>query len=86
MIQGFSATQTEVSINSPVTKTNPAAATTQTITDASDTIDRIRFTINFPQLQKFDDDGDIVGSKAEYKFLISYDGADFINMSLEELG
>ena len=86
VIQGFSATQTEVSINSPVTKTNPAAATTQTITDASDTIDRIRFTINFPQLQKFDDDGDIVGSKAEYKFLISYDGADFINMSLEELG
>jgi len=86
VIKGFAATQTEVSINSPVTKTNPAAATTQTITDASDTIDRIRFTINFPQLQKFNDDGDIVGSKAEYKFLISYDGADFVNMSIEETG
>ena len=86
VLQGFAATQTEVSINSPVTKTNPAAATTQQIDDSSDTIDRIRFTINFAQLQKFNSDGDIVGSKAEYKFLISYDNADFINMSIEETG
>ena len=86
VIKGFAATQTEVTVNTVVTKTNPDAGTTQTITDASDTIDRIRFTINFPQLQKFNDDGDIVGSKAEYKFLISYDGADFVNMSIEETG
>lgn len=86
VIKGFAATQTEVTVNTEVTATNPDAGTTQTITDASDTIDRIRFTINFPALQKFESDGDIVGSKAEYKFLISYDGADFINMSIEETG
>jgi len=86
VIQGFAATQTEVTVNTEVTKTNPDAGTTQTITDASDTIDRIRFTINFPALQKFESDGDIVGSKAEYKFLISYDSAPFVNMSIEELG
>ena len=86
VLQGFAATQTEVSVNRPVTKTGADSEPTEQIDDASDTIDRIRFTINFPALQKFENDGDIVGSKAEYKFLISYDNADFINMSIEELG
>ena len=86
VIQGFGATQTEVSVNRSVTKDGSNAFPTETITDASDTIDRIRFTLNFPVLQKFEDDGDIVGSKVEYKFLISYDSGAFVNMSVEELG
>ena len=84
VIQGFAATQTEVTVNRPVTKTG--AEVFEQINDSSDTIDRIRFTLNFPALQKFEDDGDIVGSKVEYKFLISYDDATYVNMSVEELG
>ena len=86
VIQGFSATQTEVSVNKPVTKEGATAEPFEEINDASDTIDRIRFTLNFPALQKFESDGDIVGSKVEYKFLISYDDASYINMSIDELG
>ena len=82
VIADFSATRTEVTVNSPpITKTDPPAAAIQTITDASNTIDKIRFTLNFPQIQKFEDDGDIVGSSVSFKFLISYDNGAFQNLA-----
>lgn len=82
VIPEFKATRTEVNFGNPtITKTNPPAAATQTITDASDTIDRIKFLLNFPQLTEFKDDGDITGSSVEFKFMISYDDGAFENLA-----
>mgnify|MGYP003111618375 CR=1 FL=1 len=82
VIPDFAATRSEITVNSAaITKTNPPAAATQTITDASNTIDSIAFTLNFPVLQEFKEDGDIVGSAASFKFLVSYDSGAFENLA-----
>ena len=78
VIPDFAATRTEITVSSAaITKTNPPAAATQTITDASNTIDSVAFTLNFPVLQEFKEDGDIVGSSVSFKFLVSYDSGAF---------
>jgi len=59
-IDGIAAIETETAVGTNVTASTPV---TKTITDTS--IDAIRITIGFPSIQKFQDDGDIVGTSVD---------------------
>ena len=61
-IQGIKNTETEVSVNTNVTTSNPA---THTIT--SNTINACRVTLRFGAMQKFEDDGDITGVEVQLR-------------------
>lgn len=61
-IQGIKNTETEVSIGTNVTTSNPA---THTIT--SNTINACRVTLRFGGMQKFEDDGDITGVEVQLR-------------------
>jgi len=57
-IQGISASESENAVGVTVTKDSPVS---RSITDSN--IDAVRVTIAFPQLQKFEDNGDINGAE-----------------------
>ena len=57
-IAGISASESETAVGVVVTKDTPVS---RSITDSN--IDAVRVTIAFPQLQKFEDDGDINGAE-----------------------
>ena len=57
-IAGISASESETAVGVTVTKSSPVS---RSISDTS--IDAVRVTIAFPQLQKFEDDGDINGAE-----------------------
>jgi len=57
-IAGISASESETAVGVTVTKDTPVS---RSITDTN--IDAVRVTIAFPQLQKFEDDGDINGAE-----------------------
>ncbi len=57
-IQGISASESENAVGVTVTKDTPVS---RSITDSN--IDAVRVTIAFPQLQKFEDNGDINGAE-----------------------
>ncbi len=57
-IAGISASESETAVSSTVTKATPVS---RSITDTN--IDAVRVTIAFPQLQKFEDNGDINGAE-----------------------
>ena len=48
---------------------------TRTITDTN--VTAVRITLNFPQLQRFKSNGDIVGTSVEYEVYLSYNGGAF---------
>ena len=57
-IAGISASESETAVGVTVTKDSPVS---RSITDTN--IDAVRVTVAFPQLQKFEDDGDINGAE-----------------------
>ncbi len=57
-IAGISASESETAVGTVVTKDSPVS---RSITDTN--IDAVRVTIAFPQLQKFEDNGDINGAE-----------------------
>ena len=57
-IAGISASESETAVGVTVTKDTPVS---RSITDTN--IDAVRVTVAFPQLQKFEDDGDINGAE-----------------------
>ena len=57
-IQGISASESETAVGVTVTQSTPVS---RSITDTN--VDAVRVTIAFPQLQKFESDGDINGSE-----------------------
>ena len=57
-ITGISASESETAVGVTVTKATPVS---RSITDTN--IDAVRVTVAFPQLQKFEDDGDINGAE-----------------------
>tara|TARA_Y100000401_G_scaffold60305_1_gene47809 strand:- start:959 stop:6631 length:5673 start_codon:yes stop_codon:yes gene_type:complete len=73
VIPGFKSTQTETSVNHVFDIKDEVA----TRTSNSQNIDQLRITINIPQLQKFEDDGDIVGSEVKFLVFVAFDGASF---------
>ena len=68
----FSNVENEVSVGVEITN---AASATRTITDTN--VNRVRVTITVPQLQKFEDDGDIVGTDVSLQIQVQYNGGSF---------
>ena len=74
-IRGISASESETAVGVTVTKDSPVS---RSITNSN--IDAVRITIAFPQLQKFEDNGDINGSEVELSFqIIQNDGSTFVS-------
>lgn len=73
VIPGFNSTLTETSVNHIFDIKDEVA----TRTSNSQNVDQLRITINIPQLQKFEDDGDIVGSEVKFLVFVAFDGASF---------
>lgn len=78
-ISDLEGTSVEQAVGANITKTNPPATATQQIGDStnSTSIDKVRVTISFSALQKFEDDGDIVENSVDLKIQIAYNGASF---------
>ena len=72
-IPGFASTSSETSVGHVFDVKDETA--TRTFTNTG--VNRIRVTINIPQLQKFEDDGDIVGSSVNFFIFIAFDGTSF---------
>jgi predicted phage tail protein len=66
--------QQEEEVNVKVTKNQPA---TRTITDPN--VNGVRVTISVPQLQVYQEDGDIRGRSVSFRILVSYNGGPYIN-------
>jgi predicted phage tail protein len=71
----------EVSVGVTVEKDTPV---TRTITDNS--VEAVRITISVPQLQRFTNKGDIVGSSFEFKIEVRYSGGSFESKVSGDLG
>ena len=68
--------QEEYAVGVVVNKlSDPDAGITRTITDVN--VTAVRVTLSLPQLQKFKDNGDVVGASVNYRILVSYDGGAF---------
>ena len=74
----FSNVENEVQVGVEVTKATPVI---RTITDTS--VNRVRVTITVPQLQRFEDDGDIVGTSVAIEIHIQYNGGGFNVIGLD---
>lgn len=70
---GFRAVSSEQVVNARVENGAPI---TRTITNAN--VDAVNITINFPSLQEFQSDGDIVGRNVRLKVEVQYDGGGFV--------
>lgn len=62
----------EISVAQIVEKNTPI---TKTITDTN--TDQVRVTLTVPQLQRIEDDGDIVGAEVQFRILLQYKGGGF---------
>ena len=73
-IADLEGTSVEQGVGATITNVNPPASATQQIGDGtnSTSIDRIRITINYNALQKFEDDGDINPTSVDLKIQIAY--------------
>lgn len=72
-IPGFASTSAETSVGHVFDVQNETA--TRTFTNTG--VNRVRVTINIPQLQVFEDDGDIVGSSVNFFIFVAFDGVSF---------
>lgn len=68
----FANVENEVSVGVEVTNASPV---TRQITDTN--VDRARITITVPSLQRFEDDGDIVGTSVSLSIQVQYNGGGF---------
>ena len=73
-------TESEKAVNVEVTK---AAPVTRQITNTD--IDEVRVTVVVPQLQKIEDDGDIVGTSVTLKIQVQYNGGGFNTVSTNKI-
>ena len=64
--------QSEKAVGVEVLKTTPV---TRSITDSD--VDRVRVTIQIPQLQKFEDDGDVKGTSVAIQIQVQYNGGGY---------
>ena len=72
-IAGFASTSAETSVGHVFDVQDETA--TRTFTNTG--VNRVRVTINIPQLQVFEDDGDIVGSSVNFFIFVAFDGVSF---------
>tara|TARA_R100001443_G_scaffold26093_1_gene39260 strand:- start:4261 stop:10353 length:6093 start_codon:yes stop_codon:yes gene_type:complete len=80
VIPGYEQVETEIAVGKPVSYTAPVdsvrAGVVETFTGGG--IDQLRITISIPQLQRYEDDGDIKGSSFRVVGQIAYDDAGFL--------
>lgn len=76
----FANVENEVSVGVEVTN---ASSVTRQITDTN--VDRVRVTITIPSLQKFEDDGDIVGTSVSLDIQVQYDGGGFNSVKTDTI-
>ena len=72
-IAGFASTSAETPVGHVFDVQNETA--TRTFNNTG--VNRVRVTINIPQLQVFEDDGDIVGSSVNFYIFVAFDGVSF---------
>ena len=73
-ISGFGSPQNEEPVGVEVLKDTPI---TKRVADANSNIDRVRVTMQFPALQRIEDDGDIKGISVRFDIMVSYNGGGF---------
>ncbi len=69
---GSEGSQSEKNVNVEILNSTPVV---RTITDT--TVDKVRITINIPSLQKFEDDGDIVGNSVTIRIRTQENGGGY---------
>lgn len=74
-LAGYEAAETEYSVDVIVQKEAPV---TRVINDEE--VDRVRVTLRWDALQKFQDDGDIVGMTVEYQIQVSTSGSPYVTV------
>lgn len=79
VIPGYDQVQTEVAVSKPVNYTAPANETHAGVVETFTTlgVNQVRITISIPQLQRYESDGDIVGTSFQLVAQIAYDGNSF---------
>ena len=71
-ISGIESSQSTTAVG--VTVTNSSSVTRQ-VTNTN--VDAVKVTITFPQLQKFTDNGDVLGSTVDLKIQVQYNGGGY---------
>ena len=57
-----------------------ASPVTRQIANSANNPDAVKVTLTWPQIQKFEDDGDVRGMKVDYKIQIQYNGGGFTDV------
>jgi predicted phage tail protein len=78
-IPGIESSQSTTGVGVPVTNSTPV---TRQISDntPNPNPDAVKVTITFPQLQKLEDNGDILGSEVSLKIQVQYNGGGFTDV------
>jgi len=74
-IEGIESSQSTIAVGVEVTKDIPV---TRTITNTS--VDRVRVSITFPQIQIATDDGDLLGDTVSFKISVQYNSGGFTDV------
>tara|TARA_R100001224_G_scaffold60125_1_gene35687 strand:- start:1754 stop:5395 length:3642 start_codon:yes stop_codon:yes gene_type:complete len=74
-IEGIESSQSTIPVGVEVAKDTPV---TRTITDTS--VDRVRVSITFPQIQIATDDGDLLGDTVSFKISVQYNSGGFTDV------
>ncbi len=74
-IAGIESSQSTIAVGVTVTAATPV---TRQITNTS--VDRIKVSITFPQIQKATNDGDLLGSSVQFKISVQYNSGGFTDV------
>nr|BAR21142.1 phage-related protein tail component-like protein [uncultured Mediterranean phage uvMED] len=74
-IPGIESSQSTTAVGVTVTNSSPV---TRQITNTN--VDAVKVTVTFPQLQKLEDNGDILGSEVNLKIQVQYNGGGFTDV------
>ena len=74
-IPGIESSQSTTGVGVTVTNSTPV---TRQVTNTN--VDAVKVTITFPQLQKLEDNGDILGSEVNLKIQVQYNGGGFTDV------
>ncbi len=74
-IAGIESSQSTIPVGVTVTAASPV---TRQITNTS--VDRIKVSITFPQIQKATDEGDLLGSSVQFKISVQYNSGGFTDV------
>jgi predicted phage tail protein len=79
-IPNLTGTESEEGVNVEITNSTPVV---RTISDSN--VDRVRITITIPALQKFEDNGDIVGTSVELQIQVQYNSGGYNTVATDTI-